>query len=146
MTNDTSRRSYMDTQAVVLELPATLYQTALQVAQATGEAVESVLQASIAHALPPLDDVSPAEQTELAALALLDDAALWRVARSSMLEDDQRELNELLERQGTGELTPKNQVRLQVLLDIYGRTLVRKAHASLLLARRGYTVPHQSTP
>jgi len=128
---------------VTLELPETLYRTARRVADLTGQTVEAVLQASIAHALPPLDDVPPDEAAELAALALLDDAALWQVARATMSAEEQAELHELLDRQGAGELTAEEQRRLQALLDAYGRLTLRKAHAYLLLARRGYRVPMQ---
>jgi len=52
----------MDTQTVLLELPTSLYRAAHQVTEATGQSVEDVLQASIAHALPPLDNVPPADK------------------------------------------------------------------------------------
>jgi hypothetical protein len=100
-----------------------------------------VLQASITHALPPLDDVPPDEAAELAALALLGDVNLWQVARAIMPAEDQTEVHALLDRQGARELTPVEHSRLQALMEIYGRITVRKAHASLLLARRGYRVP-----
>lgn len=57
---------------------------------------------------------------------------------------EQTMMHELLDRQGTSELTPAEHARLQDLLDIYGRLMVRKAHAYLLLARRGYRVPLQA--
>ena len=56
---------------------------------------------------------------------------------------EQAEMHELLDRQGTDELTPAERARLRDLLDTYGRLTVRKAHAYLLLARRGYRVPMQ---
>lgn len=132
-----------NTQVVTLKLPETLYRTARRVAELTGQTVEAVLQASIAHALPPLDDVPPDEAAALAALALLDDAALWQVARAAMSPEEQAELQELLDRQGANELTSEEEHRLQALLDTYGRLTLRKAHAYLLLARRGYRVPMQ---
>jgi hypothetical protein len=45
-----------------------------------------------------------------------------------------------LSRQSEGELEAPGVARLQELLDAYGRLTVRKAHAYLLLARRGYRV------
>jgi hypothetical protein len=136
----------MDTQVVTLELPKSLFRVARQVADVTGQSVESVLQASIAHALPPLDDVPPDEAAELAALALLGDANLWQVARAIMPAEDQTEVHALLDCQGAGELTPVEHSRLQALMEIYGRITVRKAHASLLPARRGYRVAMQEQP
>jgi hypothetical protein len=133
----------MITEMVTLRLPEPLYRTARQVADATHQPLDAVLQASIAHALPPLDDVSGEEAAELARLALLDDGALWRVARAEMSAEEQAEMNDLLDRQSAGNLAPAKQVRLQALMDLYGRLMVQKAHANLLLARRGYRVPQQ---
>lgn len=135
----------MTTQTVTLELPESLYRTAHQVAEATEQSVEAVLQASLAHALPPLDDVPPEEAPELAAMVLLDDAALWREARATLDAEKQAKLQEFLDRQGAGELSATEERLLQSLLDEYGKLLVHKSHAWLLLARRGYQVPvHQS--
>ena len=105
--------------------------------------MEAVLQDSIAHTLPPLDNVPPEETVELAELAGFDDTALWREARVTMTATEQAEVHDLLDRQGAGELTSAERTRLQDLLDTYGRLTVRKAHAYLLLARRGYRVPMQ---
>lgn len=130
----------MDKLAVTLELPEPLYRAARQVADATGQPLEMVLQDSIAHALPPLDDVTPDEATELAALSILDDASLWREARRMMSDDQQAALHLLLDLQAAGELSATAQQRLDALIDLYGRLTIRKAHAHLLLARRGYHV------
>jgi hypothetical protein len=132
-------------QTVALELPESLYHSARQVAQATQKPLEVVLRDSIAHTLPPLDDVSPEEAAELAQLAGCDDATLWQESRVTMSVTEQAEMHELLDRQGADELTSDEHARLQDLLDIYGRLTVRKAHAYLLLARRGYRVPPQET-
>jgi hypothetical protein len=94
----------------------------------------------LAHALPPLDDVDPEEAAELAALALLEDAGLWKIAREQLLLTDQEALQDLLERQSQGQLSSTQKAELQQLLDQYGKTMVGKAHASLLLARRGYQI------
>ncbi|MBI3913415.1 MAG: hypothetical protein HY327_04415 [Chloroflexi bacterium] len=133
----------MITHPVTLELPESLYQTASRVATLTGKPLETVLESSIAHALPPLDDVLPDEAASLAALALLDDTALWQEARAMMSDEEQTKLHDLLDRQEDGELTPAEQNRLQALVDSYGHGTLRKAHAYLLLARRGFHVPMQ---
>jgi len=128
---------------VTIELPELLYRFACQVAEVTKQPLEAILRDSIAHTLPPLDDVPPEEAVELAKLASFDDAALWREARATMTAAEQAEIHELLDRQGAGELTLSEHARLRDLLDTYGRLTVRKAHAYLLLARRGYRVPMQ---
>lgn len=131
------------TQTVTLELPESLYRLVHQVAEATGQPVEKVLQASIAHALPPLDDVSPEEAASLAQMALLEDAALWQEARAMMSAEEQAGLEDLLEQQASEALSTAEASRLEALLERYGQLTVRKAHAWLLLARRGYQVPMQ---
>ena len=136
----------MTTQTVTLDLPEPLCRSAQRIAQATQQSLEAVLRDSLAHALPPLDDVPPDEAAELANLASLDDAALWREARATLSAEEQETLQELLGRQETGRLSAVDKERPQALLDAYGRLTVRKAHAWLLLARRGYQVPPQQQP
>lgn len=130
-------------QTVTIKLPEPLYRFARQVAEITKQPLEVILRDSIAHTLPPLDDVPPEEAVELAELTGLDDSTLWREARATMTAAEQAEMHELLDRQEAGELTSSERARLQDLLDTYGRLTVRKAHAYLLLARRGYRVPMQ---
>lgn len=134
----------MSMQTVTLELPESLYRSATRIAQATQRPLVDILQESIEHTLPPLDDVSAEEAEELAQLSSLTDAELWRISTALLPAAEQNELQELLARQGEEELLPVAQVRLQALLDEYGRLLVQRAHAWLLLARRGYHVPVQS--
>ena len=131
----------MTVQTITLRLPEPLYRTARQIAQVTKRPIETVLQDSLSAVLPPLDDIEPNEAAELARLALLDDAALWGEARTLMTQAEQTELQDLLDRQGSKSLTTVEQVRLRELMHVYGQLMVRKAHAYLLLARRGYRVP-----
>lgn len=130
-------------QTVTLELSDSLYNLARCMADTTDQSLETLLQNSLTKVLPPLDDVPPEQADDLAALALLDDGALWRAADEMMDEASQAELRALSEQQGSGSLSAVEQARLQELLDLYGRLMVQKAHAWLLLARRGYRVPPQ---
>jgi hypothetical protein len=112
-----------------------------QFAQATHQSVDAVLESSLNRSLPPLDEVPEAEAVELAELSLLEDGALWRVAREQLSAADQDQMHRLLDRQAEGKLPQAEALQLQALLDQYSRVTVRKAHAYLLLARRGYRVP-----
>jgi predicted transcriptional regulator len=128
---------------ITLTLPEPLYRTVSTLAQMTQRPLAEILQESLAHTLPPLDDV-PAEEAEcLAQMSTMDDAALWHISHTTLSEHQQEALHTLLDRQNAGELTSDDTVRLQALLDEYGRLLVRQSHAWLLLARRGYHVPIQ---
>jgi hypothetical protein len=135
----------MPSQTITFELPEHLYRTVHTLAQVTKRPLAEILQESLVHTLPPLDDV-PAEEAEvLAHMSTLDDAALWQTSAATMPESQQEELHALLDCQSAGALTPDDAVRLQQLLDAYGRFLVRQSHAWLLLARRGSPPPIQQT-
>ncbi|MFZ1755622.1 MAG: hypothetical protein WBO46_03015 [Caldilineaceae bacterium] len=127
-------------ESVTLELPVELMRSARLVADKTGTHVERVIQSSLAHALPPLDDLPAHEAAELAALALLDDAQLWEIGRKQLSGPVQMEFTRLLDEQSAGDLTSADAAILDRLLDEYGAALVRSSHAYLLLARRGYNV------
>jgi hypothetical protein len=131
----------MPSQIITLELPEDLYRLVSKLAQVTKRPLAEILQESLAHTLPPLDDVPAEEGDVLAHMSTLDDAALWQASKATMSEGEEEELHALLDDQSAGELTPAGAVRLQELLDEYGRLLVRQSHAWLLLARRGYNVP-----
>ncbi len=131
-------------QTITLELPDSLYRSVTQIARATKRPLAEILQESLRHTVPPLDDVDNDEADILAHLSTLDDAALWREFQSGMAVKEQGLLDTLLDGQNAGNLTPEQQQALEVLLDQYGRVLVRKSHAMLLLSRRGYRVPVQS--
>ncbi|MBE2235001.1 MAG: hypothetical protein IAE85_16010 [Anaerolinea sp.] len=130
-------------QTVTLELPERLYQNVQRLARASHKSLESFLETSIAQTLPPLDDVPADEAIVLAKLAHLDDAALWREARRMLTVEQQHSLEDLLYRQSAGNLTARQEVTLEELMQLYGQLTLRKAHAYLLLARRGYRVPMQ---
>ena len=133
----------MTATTVTLELPEPFYRLARQMAELTSQPLEAMLRDSLVRTLPPLDDVPAQEAADLVGLAGLSDAALWRVARVTMGTAEQAEMHTLLDAQASGVFTLAEQARLQKLLDRYGQLTTRKAHAFLLLARRGYRVPMQ---
>ncbi len=136
----------MSSQTITLELPDHIIRMVNQLVQASQRPAHEILQDLLAHSLPPLDDVPPEEAESLAQLSMLDDASLWQASRCRMPERDQETLDMLLDMQSAGALTPDDATRLQELMDEYGLLLVRQAHAWLLLARRGYTVPLNPQP
>ena len=133
----------MSSQTIPFEVPERLYRTVSNLAPVTKRPLAEILQESLAHTLPPLDDVPAEEADILAHMSILDDAALWQTSMVTMSESQQEALHALLDCQSAGALTPDDVLRLQELLDEYGRLLVRQSHAWLLLARRGYQVPIQ---
>lgn len=134
----------MSTQTVTIQLPEHLYRSASQLAHTAKRPLAEILQDSLAHTLPPLDDVDPEEAEELARLSLLSDAELWRIAQSNLSPKKQARLDALLLEQSAAELDEAGMEQLHKLQSEYGRLLVRQSHAWLLLARRGYKVPVQN--
>jgi len=131
-------------ETITLKLPKSLYGWASRVAQATNQSVEAVVLDYVENSLPPLNDIPPDEVESLAELSLMDDAALWRASEVKMPVSHQEELTNLLETQNERALTKTEEKRLNALNKEYGQLMVQKAHAWLLLARRGYQVPPQT--
>jgi len=71
-------------------------------------------------------------------LALLNDAALFEVARSTVPAEQHTEMTELLERKGRGEISEPEQARLDELVHAHEAVALRRAQAAVLLQRRGY--------
>ena len=132
----------MSTQTITIQLPDHLYQSTNQLARATKRPLADILQDSLSHTLPPLDDVPPEESEELVKLSSLNDGELWQVAQQNLTPEKQAQLDELFLIQSAGKLEDADQ--LTALQEEYGRLLVRQSHAWLLLARRGYKVPIQN--
>jgi len=91
-----------------------------------------------------LDDLPPELADEMAALALLNDTALWRVARRTLPSDQQEQMDTLLQEKGRGQLLPEGQQVLDQLLAEYERAVLTRAHAAVLLQQRGYDVSDPS--
>lgn len=73
----------MTARTVTLQLPENLYLRLQQTAQATKQSFDAILLRALQVGSPPAWESAPPEfQADLAALDRLDDAALWRIART----------------------------------------------------------------
>jgi len=81
----------------------------------------------------------------LDAFERLSDDVLWLIARSTLSKADQRAFARLNRLAQQRPLNVSEQARQQTLTEIYDRTLVRRAHASVLLKRRGYDLTDLSS-
>ena len=133
----------MLTQTITLELPAPLYQSAHNIARITNRPIADIVRESLTNTLPPLDDLPDDEVVQLADMSYWDDKRLWSAANEVMSQGKQDEMTTLLDEQMASPLDKARQLDLQNLLDEYGQLMVKKSHAWLLLARRGYKVPVQ---
>jgi hypothetical protein len=134
----------VNTQAVTIHLPDTLYERMRHAAQMQQRPLEKFVLDAVMAGAPLLDDLPPELADEMAALALLNDTALWRVARRTLSSDQQGQLDMLLQKKGRGELSPEEQSLLDEMLAEYEQVMLTRAHAAVLLQQRGYDVSDPS--
>ena len=114
---------------VTLNIPEEVAHQAQAVAASTKRRVEDVLTEWLDRAAAEL----PVEQ--------LPDSEVRTLARMHMSEDQQLELSDLLDSQREAKLTKMQQERLDTLMQIYRRGLVRKAQAVKVAVDRGLMPP-----
>ncbi|MSQ48030.1 MAG: hypothetical protein EXR78_06520 [Deltaproteobacteria bacterium] len=131
----------MSGRTITVTLPDVLYARVKITADASSRSVEEVCAQSIALSLPELEEDLPGEaRSELAALSLLSDAELEKLAHSSMSEEQQARLETLSEIQKQRPLTAPEEAMLIQLMGEAQRLMLCKAEAYRLLARRGHAV------
>lgn len=131
----------MPEHTITVTIPEALYERVKEAAEASSRSLEDVLRQSIALSLPALEaDLPLAIRSELAALPLASDAALWVIAHSTLETEQQESLEQLAEQQKQRQLTTTEQATLAQLMQAAQHTMIRKAEAYRLLARRGHTV------
>ncbi len=128
----------MSVQPLLLNVPEPLYQHLRDRAGRSHRTVEDETLDVLAEALPgPLPQ---SLEEAVAPLALLDDASLWRAARSRLAEEANACLEELhFKRQQEG-LTDAETQSLTALVRQYERALLVRARAAALLKERGHDV------
>lgn len=130
----------MSTQTLTLQLPDILYRQLKARAAQTQRTVEDEALDVLVAAVPVADTLSAELDAAISALAVLDDGALWRAARSNMSASDAEELEELhFKRQREG-LTEAEAQRASALVRHYERTMLVRAQAAALLKQRGHDV------
>jgi adenylate cyclase len=85
-----------------------------------------------------LDDLPDEMIMDMATLALLNDRALWRVARQTMPEEHYERMDELLALKSQNLLSAVQQQELDTYLAEYDRIVLQRAHAAVLLKQRDY--------
>lgn len=134
----------MSPQAITIHLPNTFYERMRRAAQIQQRPLEKFVLDAAITGTPLLDDLPPELADEMAALALLNDAALWRVARCTLSSEKQGRLDALLQKKGRGELLTREQQHLDELLAEYEHIVFTRAHTAVLLKQRGYDISDPS--
>ena len=130
----------MSVQPITINLPTILYSRLRRRAEQSRHTVEAELLEVVTTAMPVADDL-PADLSEaISPLSLLDDAALWRAARSRLASETAAQLEALhLKRQRDG-LTATEEQILAGLVRQYERVMLVRAQAAALLKQRGQDV------
>jgi hypothetical protein len=119
---------------VTLNLPEPILQRANKAAAVLHRSLEEVLAATLASALPDVEDIPDDMQAELLQMTWLDDRELLNIAHGQMPEHEQTQLANLGKRMDR--LTDQERQALQALRESYGRITLRKARAYALLSLR----------
>ena len=123
---------------VTIDLPISVYERLQQATRQQSRSVPEIVRDMVLRDIPSLPSLPHDFEAELDAFECLSDDVLWLIARSTLSKADQRafaRLNRLAQQRS---LNVSEQARQQALTEIYDRTLVRRAHASVILKRRGY--------
>lgn len=120
---------------VTLNLPEPILQRANKAAAVLHRSLEEVLAATLASALPDVEDAPDEMQAELLQMTWLDDRELLNIAHGRMPDHEQTQLTTLGKRMDR--LTDQERQALQALRESYGRITLRKARAYALLGLRG---------
>ena len=133
----------MGTKTITLNVSENLYAHLEAQAQATARSINEIAVRMLNHTLEPNveDDLPPALQTELKAMAQLSDDALWQIAQSVFNSDKAILYDTLLERAKEQTLTIEGREWLTRLREESESLMLRKAHAYALLKNRGHQLP-----
>lgn len=130
----------MAMQPVTLNLPGPLYKRLKRRADRSHRTVEAELLEMVVSAVPVADELPAELEDAISPLALLDDEALWRAARSHFPAEASAQLESLhLKRQSEG-LTEIETQTLAGLMRQYERAMLVRAQAAALLKQRGHDV------
>ena len=125
-----------------MQLPENLYLRLQQTARATRQSLEATMLRALQVGSPPAWETAPAEfQADLAALDRLDDAALWRIARTRATPASIDRYQALLDNNANQTLSAEERQELAQLRTDLDRQMLLKVHAAALLQWRGHQIP-----
>lgn len=128
-------------ESITIHLSESVYQRVKQTADIMSLSLETVIAEAVSLLLPSLEQDMPSTwRQDLASLALLSDAQLWKVAHQQMDAAQQLQLEQLAEMQKQRPLSPASQSELDELMQKAQHVMLSKAEASRLLAQRGHQV------
>jgi plasmid stability protein len=130
----------MPAQTMTLDVPEAIYQRLQKRAQQKKRSVEDELLEVLATAVPVGDELPADLADAVSPLALLEDQALWRAARSRLPAETAAQLEALhFKRQREG-LSEAEAQTLAHLVRQYERAMLIRAQAAALLHARGHDI------
>ncbi len=130
------------TQTVVLRLSDTLYQQLHRAAELAQVPMESIVEQSLSHSLPPLLEDIPAEyQPDVYPLLQMSPKQLLKEASRVFPAHRWRQYETLLAAKRERPLQPDEEAHLAALRREADVLVLRKAYALVLLKRRGLASP-----
>lgn len=130
------------TQTVVLNLPDTLYQQLRRAAELAQQPVESIVEQSLSHSLPPLlEDIPTEYQADVYPLLQMSAAQLRNELNKVMPARRWRQYEALLAAKRERHLPPEEEELLAMLRREADVLMLRKSYAAVLLKRRGIKPP-----
>jgi len=125
-------------ETITLQVPGQLYARAKQAAGQDQQRLEQLLVSAMTSGLSLLNDLPDDIVLDMATLALLNDRALWQVARQTMAADHYQAMDHLLAVKKQRELSVDQEQALESYLVEYDTIILQRAHAAVLLKQRGY--------
>ena len=119
---------------VNVQLSEQTFRRLQRAAEVTHRSVEDVLASTVEVALPSFANVPEPLASDLAAMDMFSDDALWAAAESALSRAQQRRLNQLAHAGGLRALTPAESAELAQLIDLRDQAVLRRARALSLFS------------
>ncbi len=132
----------MNTKAITLNIPQPIYEHFKQRAEQFQRTIEDELLQVVSSAAPE-EGLPLALAEEIESMTLFSDKALWKAARSRLPAAQLKKLNQLnykQQKEGRATLTEDELKVLNELLYQHDRFILIRAHAAVLLKRRGHDI------
>ncbi|MCC6615842.1 MAG: hypothetical protein IT320_20395 [Anaerolineae bacterium] len=126
---------------VLVNLPDAIFDPLRQIAEEKGQSVEAILIEQLRSVqsvvLPAL---SADEERELIAFKFLSEDTLRAIAKEQMPDAMQAQLQQLMDKNNLGTITPAEHGELTELVERSQRLMLRKAWAAGILMERGHSI------
>lgn len=123
---------------IMLDLPDPILEQLESTSRTQQRPVGDLIRELVIQNLQPLPRLPDDVEAELAVFPNLSNEVLWLLARSTLTTEEQNTLTSLNSAAKMRALAPAETERLETLLDLYDRLLVRRAQAATILQQRGY--------